>query len=114
MGVIKVIDHVGKAHELDAVEGWRVMEIIREHGLPIEGLCGGACACATCHVYVDSNWQAKLHEPRDDEDAMLDEVPTVSANSRLSCQLIYSEDLDGLTVTLDRDLVEVKLLRRSA
>ena len=114
MGVINVIDHEGNAHELDAVEGWRVMEIIREHGLPMQGLCGGACACATCHVYVDGDWQARLHEPRDDEDAMLDEVPTVSASSRLSCQLIYSEELDGLTVTLDRDLAKHNLLRRSA
>jgi len=105
MGVINVIDHEGRAHELEAVEGWRVMEIIREHGLPMEGLCGGGCACATCHVYVDGDWQTKLHQPRDDEDAMLDEVPTVADTSRLSCQLIYSEDLDGLTVQLDSDLV---------
>lgn len=108
MGVINVIDHEGRAHELEAVEGWRVMEIIREHGLPMEGLCGGACACATCHVYVEGDWQQKLHEPRDDEDAMLDEVPTVSDTSRLSCQLIYSTELDGLTVTLDRELVKAK------
>ena len=108
MGVINVIDHEGQAHELEAVEGWRVMEIIREHGLPMEGLCGGACACATCHVYVDCNWQTRLHTPRDEEDAMLDEVPTVSDTSRLSCQLIYSEELDGLTVQLDSDLVRLR------
>ncbi len=108
MGVINVIDHEGKAHQLEAVEGWRVMEIIREHGLPMEGLCGGACACATCHVYVDDSWQSKLHEPRDDEDAMLDEVPTVAANSRLSCQLIYTPELDGLSVKLDGELVKAK------
>jgi 2Fe-2S ferredoxin len=108
MGVINVIDHEGTAHELEAVEGWRVMEIIREHGLPMDGLCGGACACATCHVYVDSDWQAKLHEPRDDEDAMLDEVPTVSGNSRLSCQLIYTPELDGLSVKLDAELAKAR------
>lgn len=108
MGVINVIDHEGTAHELEAVEGWRVMEIIREHGLPMEGLCGGACACATCHVYVARDWQAKLHEPRDDEDAMLDEVPTVSDSSRLACQLIYSPELDGLSVTLDGELARAR------
>ena len=108
MGVINVIDHEGTAHKLEAVEGWRVMEIIREHGLPMDGLCGGACACATCHVYVDDNWQAKLHEPRDDEDAMLDEVPTVSENSRLSCQLIYTPELDGLAVKLDAELAKAR------
>ncbi len=101
MGTINVIDANGIRHELEAVEGWRVMEIIREHGLPMEGLCGGACACATCHVTVDDNWTGKLHEARDDEEAMLDNVPNAGMNSRLSCQLIYSEELDGLTVTLD-------------
>jgi ferredoxin len=61
MGVINVIDASGRTHELEAVEGWRVMEIIREHGLPMQGTCGGACACATCHVVVDDGWTPKLH-----------------------------------------------------
>ena len=104
MGVINVIDHEGNHHELEAVEGWRVMEIIREHGLPMEGLCGGACACATCHVIVDDAWVDRLHSSRDDEEAMLDVVPTVEPTSRLSCQLIWSETLDGLTVRLDAAL----------
>ncbi len=104
MGVINVIDHEGNHHELEAVEGWRVMEIIREHGLPMQGLCGGACACATCHVIVDEAWADRLHTSRDDEEAMLDEVPTLEPTSRLSCQLIWSEALDGLTVRLDAAL----------
>jgi 2Fe-2S ferredoxin len=101
MGVINVIDASGRTHELEAVEGWRVMEIIREHGLPMQGTCGGACACATCHVVVDDGWTPKLHPARDDEEDMLDNVPNVMPGSRLCCQLIYSEELDGLTVTLD-------------
>jgi 2Fe-2S ferredoxin len=101
MGVINVIDTSGHKHRLDAVEGWRVMEIIREHGLEMEGLCGGACSCATCHVIVDDEWLPKLHQPREDEEDMLDTVPNVLPGSRLSCQLIYTEDLDGLTVALD-------------
>ena len=108
MGVINVIDHEGTAHKLEAVEGWRVMEIIREHGLPMDGLCGGACACATCHVYVDDNWQAKLHEPRDDEDAMLDEVPTVFFLYLISCKVIYTPELDGLAVKLDAELAKAR------
>lgn len=56
MSTIKVIDQHGVSHILDAVEGWRVMEIIREHGFDVAGLCGGACACATCHVEVDGEW----------------------------------------------------------
>ena len=59
MSKIKLIDVNGKSHILDAVEGWRVMEIIREHGFDVGGLCGGACACATCHVYVEPEWQDK-------------------------------------------------------
>jgi 2Fe-2S ferredoxin len=102
MGIIRIQDHTGTIHELEAIEGWRVMEIIREHGFDAGGLCGGACACATCHVEVDQGWLSKLHPARDEEEAMLDEVPEVSDASRLSCQIIYSEKLDGLTVKLGR------------
>jgi len=97
---IYVTDQQGTQHELDAVEGWRVMEIIREHGLPIKAECGGACACATCHVYVDDDWLDKLPEMREDEEEMLDEAFDLEDNSRLSCQLIMDENLDGLKVTL--------------
>ena len=97
---IYVTDLQGKEHTLEAVEGWRVMEIIREHGLPIKAECGGCCACATCHVYVDESWIDKLPEMRDDEEEMLDEAFDLQDNSRLSCQLIMSEELDGLKVTL--------------
>lgn len=97
---IHVTDQSGKTHALDAVEGWRIMEIISEHGLDIKAECGGCCSCATCHVYVDENWLDKLHDARDDEIDMLDEAFDVEDNSRLSCQLLFSKDLDGLQVTL--------------
>lgn len=97
---IYVTDQDGTEHTLEAVEGWRVMEIIREHGLPIKAECGGACACATCHVYVDEEWLGKLPEMRDDEEEMLDEAFDLEDNSRLSCQLIMDECLDGLKVKL--------------
>lgn len=100
MGVIRVTDLDGKNHELEAVEGWRIMEIIREHGFEVGGLCGGACACATCHVEVCASWAPKLHPARDEEEAMLDEVPLLSPTSRLSCQIIYTPELDGLSVKL--------------
>ena len=99
---IIVTDQKGEEHTLEAVEGWRVMEIIREHGLPIKAECGGACACATCHVYVDEAWLDKLPAIRDDEEEMLDEAFDVQDNSRLSCQLIMDESLDGLRVTLGK------------
>lgn len=97
---IYVTDQDGKEHTLDAIEGWRVMEIIRDHGLPIKAECGGACACATCHVYVDEEWEDKLVEMNDEEEEMLDEAFEVEDNSRLSCQLIMSEALNGLKVKL--------------
>ena len=62
----------GTTHRLEALEGWRVMEVIRDWGLPIKAECGGACACATCHVWVDENWVAKLAPPSDEELEMLD------------------------------------------
>lgn len=101
---IYVTDSEGVRHCLDAVEGWRVMEIIRDHGLPIKAECGGACACATCHVYVDPSWIHKLPLMQDEEEDMLDAVPNVEERSRLSCQLIMDETLDGLTVVLPKNL----------
>ena len=97
---IYVTDLDGKEHALDAVEGWRVMEIIRDHGLPIKAECGGACACATCHVYVDEAWEDKIVEMGEEEEYMLDEAFELEDNSRLSCQIIMSEELDGLRVSL--------------
>lgn len=97
---IYVTDREGTEHKLEAVEGWRVMEIIREHGLPVKAECGGSCACATCHVYVDDEWIDKLKPKRAEEEDMLDEAIDPEENSRLSCQIIMTEELDGLRVTL--------------
>ena len=87
-------------HVLDAVAGWRVMEIIRDYGLPVKAECGGCCACATCHVYVEETWLDKLPAKRADEEDMLDEALAPQDNSRLSCQIIMDESLDGLKLRL--------------
>ncbi len=97
---IIVVDRDGKEHALEALEGWRVMEVIRDWGLPIKAECGGACACATCHVYVDEAWVDRLVPPTDEENDRLDEALAVEANSRLSCQILMSDELDGLKVVL--------------
>lgn len=98
---IKVTDFEGATHELEGIEGWRVMEIIRDNGLPIRADCGGACCCATCHIYVSPEWQDKLYAPSDDERDLLDDQGIgLQDNSRLSCQILMSENLDGLEVTL--------------
>ncbi|EFL90313.1 2Fe-2S iron-sulfur cluster-binding protein [Ahrensia sp. R2A130] len=99
----------GRSATLDALPGFRVMEIIRdwssESGIGIKAECGGACACATCHVYVAPEWTAKLPDMLEEEEDRLDEAFDVEANSRLSCQLLMSEELDGLTVTVAPDAV---------
>ena len=100
MSCILVTDRDGRTQALDAVEGWRVMEILRDHGVGVDGLCGGACDCATCHVVVAENWAERLQAPREDELVKLDELARLYPTSRLSCQLIWSEALDGLALTL--------------
>jgi Ferredoxin len=90
----------GKEIEIEGREGWTIMEMLREAGLPVTAECGGACACATCHVYVAEEWVEKLNPPADTEVDMLDMALAVQPNSRLSCQLTCSDDLDGIKVIL--------------
>ena len=104
--IIKITDRHGKRHELQGIEGWRVMEIIRDYGLTdpdlaLKAECGGAMACATCHIYVSPAWREKLVPPTEEEtDMLLDSAFEVTDDSRLSCQILMREDLDGLEVTL--------------
>ena len=97
---IVVTDQAGEMHELEGLEGWRAMEVIRDWGLNIKAECGGACACATCHVWVDEAWYDRLKPAGEDEEDLifstLDQKPT----SRLSCQILLSDDMDGLRLTL--------------
>jgi ferredoxin, 2Fe-2S len=97
---IHVTDQKGDKRTLEAIEGWRVMEVIRDWGLNIKAECGGACACATCHVYVDHKWLDRLHPPLQEEQDMLDSAFDVQDNSRLSCQILMNQDLNGLEITL--------------
>lgn len=100
---IKVTDREGNEHELEGLEGWRVMEVIRDAGLPIKAECGGCCSCATCHVYVKPEWFEKLVPATTEEINMMDEAFDVKDNSRLSCQILLREEFDGLEVTLAPD-----------
>jgi ferredoxin, 2Fe-2S len=95
-----VIDRAGARHKVEGLDGWRVMEIIRDQGLPIKAECGGACACATCHVYVAEAWAGRLVPPTDEELERLDDAFEVTERSRLSCQILMRPDFDGLEVTL--------------
>jgi 2Fe-2S ferredoxin len=98
--VLIVVDHHGREHALPALEGWRVMEVIRDWGIELNAACGGACACATCHVYVDEQWLDRLHPPSEQEIDRLDEAPMVERNSRLACQLLVSSRISGMRVRL--------------
>ncbi|BBF91819.1 2Fe-2S iron-sulfur cluster-binding protein [Blastochloris tepida] len=101
MPKITFIDPTGTAHTVEAEIDSTVMEGAIKNGVPgIEAECGGACACATCHVYVDEAWLERTGEPVAMEQDMLDFAFDVRANSRLSCQIKVTEELDGLVVTV--------------
>ena len=102
MARITYIEHNGTRHEIDVAPGLTVMEGARDNGVPgIEADCGGACACSTCHVYVDPAWVDKL-SPKDALEAdMLDfAYKPDPARSRLTCQIMVTDALDGLVVNL--------------
>ncbi len=101
MPKIKYIEFNGKAHEIDVQKGLTVMEGAVQNNIPgIDADCGGGMACATCHVYVKDNWFNKLLPKSEGEDDMLDQAYEPKANSRLSCQIEISEELEGLEVHL--------------
>jgi 2Fe-2S ferredoxin len=96
---ITFIDTAGTARTVEGEVGSTVMETAIKNGVPgIEAECGGACACSTCHVYVDEAWREKAGAPSPMEEDMLDFAYEVKPNSRLSCQMKVAEELDGLTV----------------
>tara|TARA_B110000003_G_scaffold276546_1_gene323759 strand:+ start:3888 stop:4220 length:333 start_codon:yes stop_codon:yes gene_type:complete len=98
---ITFIEHNGTHHEVQVAVGLSVMEAARDNNVPgIEADCGGACACSTCHVYVDSNWNEKLPVKDAMEEDMLDFAWEPSELSRLTCQIRVTDDLDGLIVRM--------------
>ena len=100
MTKITFIDAAGQARTVDAEDGSTVMETALKNAIPgIEAECGGACACATCHVYVDESWVERLGKAEQMEEDMLDFAFDVRPTSRLSCQIKVRPELDGLTVS---------------
>jgi 2Fe-2S ferredoxin len=94
------IERNGVAREVDAPNGLSVLEVAHKHGVDIEGACEGSLACSTCHVIVDAAWFAKLAKPTEDEEDMLDLAFGLEKTSRLGCQIVMSDALDGLVVKL--------------
>ncbi|PTU30493.1 2Fe-2S iron-sulfur cluster-binding protein [Stenotrophobium rhamnosiphilum] len=101
MPKILYIEHNGKEHVVDADVGKSVMQNALENLVPgIIGDCGGACSCATCHGYIDPAWEGKAGSRNENEEMMLDGALRVEPNSRLTCQVIMTQELDGLVVRL--------------
>jgi 2Fe-2S ferredoxin len=101
MAKITYVEHDGAPHVIDAASGLSVMEVAVKNSVPgIDADCGGAAACATCHVYVDDAWLARTGSRTTMESAMLEFAEGMAANSRLACQIKLSPELDGLIVRL--------------
>jgi 2Fe-2S ferredoxin len=99
MANIKYIEHNGKEHIVEVQNGLTVMEGAVQNDIPgIDADCGGSMSCATCHVYVKEDWYDKLTKKEMGEDDMLDQAYEPNSSSRLSCQIMVSDDLDGLSV----------------
>ena len=103
MAKIKYIENNGKEHVVEVKPGMSVMEGAVKNLIPgIDADCGGACACATCHVYVDGAWLSKIEPMQEMEKTMLDFAEGVESNSRLSCQIKVTEALDGFVVRMPK------------
>jgi len=101
MAKITYVEHDGTEHTIEVKNGMSVMEGAIKNNVPgIDADCGGACACATCDVYVDAAWEGKTGEKSAMEESMLDFAENVEPSSRLSCQIKVSDDLDGLVVRM--------------
>lgn len=101
MGKMVVTDREGEIHEIELAAGDNIMEPLRELDSGTESLCGGMCSCATCHVFIQPDWFAQLEPAQDDELELLEETETYRKDeSRLSCQLEFTDKLDGLSFTI--------------
>jgi 2Fe-2S ferredoxin len=94
------VDTQGNRREVDAPTGLSVLEVAHKHGIDLEGACEGSLACSTCHVIIDPSWFEVLKDPTEDEEDMLDLAFGLTKTSRLGCQIVMSEELDGLVVSL--------------
>ncbi|HLG87587.1 MAG TPA: ferredoxin family 2Fe-2S iron-sulfur cluster binding protein [Alphaproteobacteria bacterium] len=100
MPKVTFIERDGTKREFDVPVGLSLLEIAHKHGIDIEGACEGSLACSTCHVIVEPDWFELLPDATEDEEDMLDLAFGLAKTSRLGCQIIMSEELDGLTVRL--------------
>jgi ferredoxin len=100
MPIVNFIQKDGISKQIDAENGLSILEIAQSNEIDLDGNCGGALACATCHVIVGESWISKIDKPLPEEEDLLDIVFGVTQNSRLSCQIIMSDELDGIEITI--------------
>ena len=101
MAVIQVTTRAGQTHTITGALGASLMENLRDHNMDVEAICGGCCSCATCHVLVDEAWVAKLPPVSEDEKELVEQTTSYKpGRSRLSCQIKFSENLDGIALTV--------------
>jgi 2Fe-2S ferredoxin len=101
MAKMRVTDQGGHFHEVEGRVGLKIMETLREYDYGVTAICGGLCSCATCHVFVDPDWMSRLPPPQSDEKDLLVELQHYDpARSRLSCQVDFTESLDGLPLVV--------------
>jgi len=99
MAIIKVINRAGESHQIQGTIGTTLMENLRDNDMDVEAICGGCCSCATCHVFIDTGWIGKIPARSEDENELVSETEAYRPeNSRLSCQIEFTEDLDGLSL----------------
>ena len=99
---VKWVTHEGKETITKCKVGENLLEIAHNNGLNIEGACDGVCACSTCHLILDQTWYTKLEEATEEEEDMLDQAFELTPTSRLGCQIVMTEELDGITVNVPR------------
>ncbi len=101
MPLVKFIGHDGTAHEVHVAAGTSIMRAAVDNDVRgIVGECGGSCVCATCHCYIHKNWLSRLGEPNESEWGLLECVGDFKPNSRLGCQVVITDDFDGIVATL--------------
>jgi ferredoxin, 2Fe-2S len=104
MAKMLVTDRDGHLHEVEGREGLKLMETLREFDYGVTAICGGLCSCATCHIFIEPEWMSRLPPPQSDEKELLIELQHYdAARSRLSCQVEFTDALDGLPLEVAPD-----------
>lgn len=101
MATINVTNRAGEKHVIEGKVGTTFMEILRDNDMDVEAICGGCCSCATCHIFIDGDWAAKLPALSEDEQELVEETESYQeGKSRLSCQVTLTDELDGISITV--------------